>query len=428
MCGVLLNLEARPLLSIYFLLPYYTCVYAELKPANWCSLIMSRALWDPGNLLQITSDGETAGSIQCVGHARRARNARCRWTIEDPERSAIYARLDGMALSSPDTVTDGMLLSLAGLCLCREYHSDQAYEVVERWHTVIERAAQHHRNLMTTTTDRVEMDQARIKLESTHSHLQQTREENAKLRKSLASALRQNEVSRSSEQALKQQVARMQADLNHLESELQMGKDAKKTAEQLRSTLDLSIKKHAGDMAEATTVQSRLKDKNTAILAELTTAKDNRDRCQTELNAVLKDNETTCAENMKLEEKQKSLVERLGCLELEANAASSESRRLAAELQGASQSEQESRAKIEDELRRSSALSDRVNGLQARIRDLEESVASCWWHAIRARFNRRKMLAPVPSLSYLRTRTESQGGEQRSEVLQELVRNKDITG
>ncbi|KAK5655096.1 hypothetical protein OQA88_5995 [Cercophora sp. LCS_1] len=103
---------------------------------------MTNTYWDPGNLLQIT-DPDNPVEIRCVGRAQSRFDARCRWTLDEPDRLAIRSRLGAMAASPPSKVASKDLESLAKLCLCHQYHYDQWKSVSRRWTPVVGLAAQH---------------------------------------------------------------------------------------------------------------------------------------------------------------------------------------------------------------------------------------------------------------------------------------------
>lgn len=113
---------------------------------------MSQSYWDPANLLQVTfNQDDSYGEIQCVGLARSQRNNRCRWTIEDPDRAKIRPLLIQMSKMKPSIITRETLRRLAVLCLCPDYHARQVDEVVTRWAGVVDRAAEHHKNVIGNT-------------------------------------------------------------------------------------------------------------------------------------------------------------------------------------------------------------------------------------------------------------------------------------
>ncbi|RYP83841.1 hypothetical protein DL770_005311 [Monosporascus sp. CRB-9-2] len=108
---------------------------------------MAQTYWDPANLLQVTDDDSPRGNIQCVGRARSAFDARCRWTLNEPERATARAILTQLAARKPGTVTAEELRRLAKCCLC-QYHGRQQGDAVNRWTRVAKRAAEQHDRLM----------------------------------------------------------------------------------------------------------------------------------------------------------------------------------------------------------------------------------------------------------------------------------------
>lgn len=126
---------------------------SEDLPLGECPEILSSVVaamadtyWDPGNLLQIT-ESDSASEIQCVGRARTRHGARCRWTLCGPDATAILSRVNELAASPPKKVTQTDLENLAKLCLCRDYHSSQWFEVAQRWKHAVTKAVKHHERI-----------------------------------------------------------------------------------------------------------------------------------------------------------------------------------------------------------------------------------------------------------------------------------------
>ncbi|RYP03590.1 hypothetical protein DL764_005051 [Monosporascus ibericus] len=110
---------------------------------------MAQTYWDPANLLQITDDDDSRGDIQCVGRARSAFDARCRWTVQEHERATARSLLTQLAARKPDAVTADELRRLAQCCLC-QYHGRQQGDAVSRWTRVARRAVEQHDRLIAT--------------------------------------------------------------------------------------------------------------------------------------------------------------------------------------------------------------------------------------------------------------------------------------
>ncbi|RYP62736.1 hypothetical protein DL769_007195 [Monosporascus sp. CRB-8-3] len=108
---------------------------------------MAQTYWDPGNLLQIADDDSPGGDIQCVGRARSAFGARCRWTVVENQRATARALLTQLAARKPGSVTADELRRLAQSCLC-QYHGRQQADAVSRWTRVARRAAEQHDRLI----------------------------------------------------------------------------------------------------------------------------------------------------------------------------------------------------------------------------------------------------------------------------------------
>ncbi|KAI0486037.1 hypothetical protein F4859DRAFT_468675 [Xylaria cf. heliscus] len=90
--------------------------------------------WDPGNLLQIISDEDEYVGIQCVSRTRRVNGA-----IE-------------LASMMPSETLTNKLDHLADPCLC-PFHLDQKHSTVERWITVVKRAAKQYNYLQKSAVE-----------------------------------------------------------------------------------------------------------------------------------------------------------------------------------------------------------------------------------------------------------------------------------
>ncbi|RYO85240.1 hypothetical protein DL766_000116 [Monosporascus sp. MC13-8B] len=108
---------------------------------------MAQTYWDPANLLQITDDDSPGGDIQCVGRARSAFGARCRWTVDEPKRATARVLLTQLAARRPSAVTAEELPRLAQCCLC-QHHVRQGADAASRWTRVVRRAAEQHDRLV----------------------------------------------------------------------------------------------------------------------------------------------------------------------------------------------------------------------------------------------------------------------------------------
>lgn len=115
---------------------------------------LGKSYWDPANLLQITLDADDSyGSIQCTGESASRANKRCRWDIEDPDRSKVRPLLSQISRLRPEAVPNSTLRELARLCLCPQYHATQDALVVARWTRILKTASEHHRNLLASFGD-----------------------------------------------------------------------------------------------------------------------------------------------------------------------------------------------------------------------------------------------------------------------------------
>ncbi|KAK4236184.1 hypothetical protein C8A03DRAFT_35943 [Achaetomium macrosporum] len=119
---------------------------------------MDETHWDPGNLLQIT-EPDREFEIQCVGRAVSKFNARCRWTKSGDDAAAIRSRVRQLAANPPSEATQQDLESLARLCVCEGFHSNQWLQVARRWKSVVATAVQHHEKLVAKTSSIVDKAQ-----------------------------------------------------------------------------------------------------------------------------------------------------------------------------------------------------------------------------------------------------------------------------
>ncbi|KAK3308405.1 uncharacterized protein B0T15DRAFT_375616, partial [Chaetomium strumarium] len=106
---------------------------------------MTETHWDPGNLLQIT-EPERDFEIQCVG--RNKYDSRCRWTKSGDDATAIRSMVRRLAAQPPSKATNQDLESLAQLCLCERFHSNQWLQLTRRWKSVVATAVTHHEKLL----------------------------------------------------------------------------------------------------------------------------------------------------------------------------------------------------------------------------------------------------------------------------------------
>ncbi|KAK4118183.1 hypothetical protein N657DRAFT_405836 [Parathielavia appendiculata] len=108
---------------------------------------MAETYWDPANLLQITALDDSL-EVQCLGRGARGRpNSRCRLTLSASDAAPTLFKIKKMAAMPPSKVTQQDLEALAKLCLCKEHHAPQWYQVAQRWKYVVANAVKQHDRL-----------------------------------------------------------------------------------------------------------------------------------------------------------------------------------------------------------------------------------------------------------------------------------------
>lgn len=260
------------------------------------ALAMSLSYWDPANLLQIAFDvDDTFGEIQCVGLARSRNNNRCRWTIEEPDRSKIRPLLTQMSKTQPGLITTATLRQLAGLCLCPSYHSHQIGEVAARWNSVVKAAAQHHKNLAESLESAPSADNSHLQFALGQAHVQLGKSQ------ALVAVLQKSLDEKDSMAA--QFATRTAGSINELRLEVSSWKDraqqseVDKKAQELIAlnlqksiqALDESQKEESADLDEAEKEISLLRERFQEVNDQLQT-------CQTERARTDKENQSLQSE------------------------------------------------------------------------------------------------------------------------------------
>jgi hypothetical protein len=104
---------------------------------------MAPRKWDAFKGLNITS--RDSDGMTCVGTNRYGQ--RCRWDISSASFNKIRDLLNALEAQPPNEALDS-LYGLAGLCLCQNFHQDQAYQMVDKWETAIMEAAEEFKKRM----------------------------------------------------------------------------------------------------------------------------------------------------------------------------------------------------------------------------------------------------------------------------------------
>jgi chromosome segregation ATPase len=108
--------------------------------------------WNPAAIFDIRPY-EKSSDIQCVGRALSSGGKRCRWNISGHGVAQAYQILRNLASIAPDEVRSSDLTTLAGLCLCRDFHSRQVSDVVRRWENLVASVARDFADSSTIVAD-----------------------------------------------------------------------------------------------------------------------------------------------------------------------------------------------------------------------------------------------------------------------------------
>jgi hypothetical protein len=104
---------------------------------------MAPRKWDAFKGLNITS--RDSDGMTCVGMNRYGQ--RCRWDISRASFNNICDLLNELEAQPLNEALDS-LYGLAGLCLCQNFHQDQAYAMVDQWETAVMEAAEEFKKRM----------------------------------------------------------------------------------------------------------------------------------------------------------------------------------------------------------------------------------------------------------------------------------------
>jgi chromosome segregation ATPase len=328
-----------------------------------------------------------------------------------------------MAADPPSKVTSEGLSSLAKLCLCRDYHSSQRTEVVERWTTVIERATQHYKQLAggnsEADADRLanlllerqkclrlldEPDDSKSDLRmKVMAHLRndalEKREAEAvkiKVQKTLSAVQNDLIVSREHSQALEEklrhmelgqaelteehrsavlQLDRYKSELSSLTDVLEEANNNRKALRTSAAVLQTDFKNINQQLDEARSSMSRLEGGKVALESRLTEANGKIESNLTQLEKARQDNKT-------LRSDYSSALNQLGRLQTDLGIAEEEIQRL-----------KQSQTECQGIRRANSKLAQEKSILRGRIAALEEDISSCWLHRFRVWISRRRAIS-----------------------------------
>ncbi|CAJ0554758.1 Ff.00g132710.m01.CDS01 [Fusarium sp. VM40] len=318
---------------------------------------MTSALWDPEHLLQITHGiRDRCGKVNCFGNAKY--NVRCRWDIEEPNRSKIRPLLDQMSQTLPESITTDTLRRLARLCLCSNYHSHQVEIFVSDWQTVINAAVQCNKRMIQAQANEVEsqLPVRTVEVVQLEMNLSMLQHEYAELqaRLDLISMESNEKIAKVNKEAQDHKVEYAAKELAFREmlSYQQAWKDqaaeeseCRRKAEQETAVLQVRLEKLDGQLRDFESVQgdnNKLKGQ-VALLAE---------ECK-ESKRVAED------EMKKSKDVEQQRVDERALAQLTA---------------------QQYQTQLDQERSDSAVLKGRIGVLESAITELQDGIMSCWSH------------------------------------------------
>lgn len=304
---------------------------------------MAQANWDPGNLLQITSNGD----MQCIGQTLKG--YRCSFWASDRYAVRIHRLLEFVSSIHPRNTWQMPLDQLASLCLCRT-HSGKAKSIADAWEMAIEAANWHHHLLSGA---------ARVQAAYYAAQLQTSRQQTAELR------------------WLENEVEKLRAATTYWKEQFERNQATNKTQvlklKESNKTLEAGIK----TSSKALNVAGR---ETTALRVELNEANDGLRAVSAEVDRARNENEMLRQTINKLQEEKASLLESIKKRCIEADAAKERERQLVAELEAKESYLRQCRVEIGEERSRNAALESLVGNLQNMEIKMTKSISECWLH------------------------------------------------
>lgn len=318
---------------------------------------MTSSLWDPEHLLQITHGiRDRCGKVNCFGNAKY--NVRCRWDIEEPNRSKIRPLLDQMSQTLPEFITTDTLRRLARLCLCSNYHSHQVEIFVSDWQTVINAAVQCNKRMIQAqatevvpqlsvrTAEVVQLEESLATLRDAYAEVQNqldlfAKESNEKIVKLNKEAQDHKDDYAAKELAFREMLSYQQAWKDQAAEE----SECRRKAEQETAVLQVRLEKLDGQLGDFESVQgdnNKLKGQ-VALLAE--ECKESRRVAEEEMKK-LKDAEQQRADERAL----------------------------------AHSTLQQYQTQLDQERSDGTVLKGRIDVLESAITELQDGIMSCWSH------------------------------------------------
>ncbi|KAJ4252923.1 hypothetical protein NW762_010829 [Fusarium torreyae] len=321
---------------------------------------MSSALWDPANLLQITDNlRDRSGKVHCVGITKY--DARCKWTIDEPDLSEIRPLLNQMSQSPPDSITLETLRQLARLCLCSKFHSNQVGLFAGHWTTVIKAATQHHKNMMA-----LDKGQNLGDIDSLRSQLSIKTEEVLHFERELASARQAILYYSRDEQELKNQT-------KYLEKQLRESQTRQESAETLFLDIEQSHQVLQTQVSEESMARKEADQENITLRAKIQEAED-----QLEGYELVKEEKADLRQEIaRLEEENEKGLRQVRA---EVDKCRTTEQQLAVERVAKESMAHQYQDQLEEQQTQSFALKSRIASLEMIVAQLEASISACWSH------------------------------------------------
>ncbi|KAH7008604.1 hypothetical protein EDB80DRAFT_716926 [Ilyonectria destructans] len=358
---------------------------------------MAQANWDPGNLLQITSNGD----IRCIGQTLEG--YRCSLSASDRDAARIYRLLGFMSSIHPTNTRQMPLDQLASLCLCGT-HSGKAKSIADDWKKAIEAANWHHhilsgaasawgsppgnnsvRQLQTTSDPRViaEVTCLATQLVASHQHKAELRGLENELKKLRAAATYWKEDFERSQATNRTQVLKLKESNRALEDGINKSSKALDATGRETTALRVELNEAIDGLRAVCAELDRARNENELLRPTIT-------KLQEEKASLSESVKKRCIEadaakergrqpQVEVEEKA-SLSESLRKLRIEADAAKERERQLVAELEAKESYLHQCRVQIGDERSRNAVLESLVKNFQNMEIKMKKSISECWLH------------------------------------------------
>ncbi|KAI0446816.1 hypothetical protein F4803DRAFT_502604 [Xylaria telfairii] len=343
---------------------------------------MGELYWDPGNLLQITSDlDDEHADIQCVGRAMRAYGSRCRWLIGGVEQATVHNLILDLASTMPSEVSTSKLNDLAAVCLCQYHILLQRFQTVERWTGVVKRAAKQHEYLRKRAIE--EREEALI----TDLHLlplggRSTVGEPSQFIRIVKDVIsRENGSLRSSLRVTELSMQTLQGTNDYLEERVAS----------LQSENDILKQDVAPLQAE----------KNDSLKQDVASLQAENDCLRQDVECLERENKELCINHNSAIDQVRSADAQM------INTLRDEILRLGGEIGIRDQSLLRSRVELQEERGHGLTLHDEVTTMGQKIVSLEADISACWLHAFCTWINRQ--LQALTNFA-LRRGSQQQGG------------------